>query len=366
MRQRYLLFDSGCSVCTRLAEDIERASDGWLAARSLRDPDVKTLLDAAQPGWRWEPTLLEVTDGRPRVFTGIAMRARMALGLGPRRAWRVLQVMQRVIVPQSVHAPVPTARRRFLQRTGTFAGLLFIPRLNKNHLTPQSGTALRILSADEIAPLMPLITSSQSYRHFLAQLGKTALPDQPFALGQGSTVYATIPLTIDDQKERGFFSAALQIASTGIASMREAVALYRQDISQGRKVRLWLNSQLVSEAIFDYQGTIVEGWVIKEQQRVDVTGQNLVAQGRIQSDTILQQLISNSTAQDCYGDCSNRCSVPNDIAGAAALLCAAACVASLGAACIACATLAAGVYAYNVACCLYKCYVAPAMPCCGG
>jgi hypothetical protein len=43
-------------------------------ARSLRDPEVKTLLDAAQPGWRWKPTLLEVTDVQPRVFTGIAMR----------------------------------------------------------------------------------------------------------------------------------------------------------------------------------------------------------------------------------------------------------------------------------------------------
>ena len=82
--QRYLLFDSGCSVCTRLADEIECASDGWLAAHSLRDPDVKTLLDAAKPGWHWAPTLLEVQDGRPRVFTGLQMRARMALGHGER------------------------------------------------------------------------------------------------------------------------------------------------------------------------------------------------------------------------------------------------------------------------------------------
>jgi hypothetical protein len=78
--QRYLLFDSGCSVCTRLAEDIERASDGWLMARSLRDPEMKVLLDIARPGWRWEPTLLEVADGQPRIFlTGVLQYSRVGL-----------------------------------------------------------------------------------------------------------------------------------------------------------------------------------------------------------------------------------------------------------------------------------------------
>jgi hypothetical protein len=43
---------------------------------------VKTLLDAVQPGGRWEPTLLEITDGRPRVFTGIAMRLKLLHGGG--------------------------------------------------------------------------------------------------------------------------------------------------------------------------------------------------------------------------------------------------------------------------------------------
>lgn len=39
--KRYLLFDSGCSLCTQLARDIEFESDGWLEAKkSTRSRDT--------------------------------------------------------------------------------------------------------------------------------------------------------------------------------------------------------------------------------------------------------------------------------------------------------------------------------------
>jgi hypothetical protein len=129
MTERYLLFDSGCSVCTRLAEDIERASDGWLMARSLRDPEVKTLLDAAQPGWRWEPTLLEVTDGRPRVFTGIAMRLKLLHGVGVKRAWRILGLITNEVSRIAETQPINSQRRLFMKRTGfLLAGVVLSSR----------------------------------------------------------------------------------------------------------------------------------------------------------------------------------------------------------------------------------------------
>lgn len=59
---RFLLFDSGCSLCSALASEIERETDGWLTARSLRDQEVQAWLDRAQPGWHWEPTLLEAAN----------------------------------------------------------------------------------------------------------------------------------------------------------------------------------------------------------------------------------------------------------------------------------------------------------------
>ena len=87
--ERYLLFDSGCSLCTSIARQVENASDGKLMARSLRDPDVRSVLDEVKPGWRWEPMLLEVDGDRRRVYAGVGLRARLVRVLGPRRALRL-------------------------------------------------------------------------------------------------------------------------------------------------------------------------------------------------------------------------------------------------------------------------------------
>jgi hypothetical protein len=113
--ERFLLFDSGCSLCTELAHAIEHETDGRLEARSLRDPEVKTLLDRVRPGWRWEPTLLEVEGDRARASTGMAMRARLVMGLGLRRAWRTAQLVSRAGVPL---VAVDLGRRRFLKLLG--------------------------------------------------------------------------------------------------------------------------------------------------------------------------------------------------------------------------------------------------------
>jgi predicted DCC family thiol-disulfide oxidoreductase YuxK len=95
MSERYLLFDGGCAVCAALAREVETLSGGRLGVRSLRDPEVRALLDRARPGWRWEPMLLEIEGERVRVFTGLAMRWRLVQLLGPVRALRVAQVVAR-------------------------------------------------------------------------------------------------------------------------------------------------------------------------------------------------------------------------------------------------------------------------------
>jgi predicted DCC family thiol-disulfide oxidoreductase YuxK len=131
-----LLFDSGCAVCTKLARAIERETEGWLAARSLHEPEVRALLDQARPGWRWEPTLLEVDGDRVRVSTGLVMRARLVLGLGPRRAWRVARLAHQAGMPL---AGVDLSRRGFLQRGGALlAGLALLgPGLSLPKQGPQ-------------------------------------------------------------------------------------------------------------------------------------------------------------------------------------------------------------------------------------
>lgn len=117
----------GCSVCTNLAHAIEREMGGKLTARSLRDPEVQQWLNRAKPGWQWEPTLLEVHGEVIRAYTGLRMRARLAVVLGPRKGLRVAQLVQQVLLPK---ADVNQGRRTFLQRGAMLAGGAFFARLD--------------------------------------------------------------------------------------------------------------------------------------------------------------------------------------------------------------------------------------------
>lgn len=97
--KHYLLFDSGCSLCTSLAQSIEQASHGWLTAHSLRDPDMQALLNQAKTDWKWEPTLLDIDGNKVHAYTGLALRSRLLIGLGPKRAWHVAQLARNAGVP---------------------------------------------------------------------------------------------------------------------------------------------------------------------------------------------------------------------------------------------------------------------------
>jgi len=132
---------------------MEDASDGKLTARTLRDPDVRSVLDDVKPGWRWEPTLLEVDGDRRRVYVGLGMR--LVRVLGPRRALAVAQYTHnrtRLLHP---------SRRRFLQIGGQVTGLgLFLSWLGRplhlqamsiqpRHRIPQPNLQPPRLSAEE-------------------------------------------------------------------------------------------------------------------------------------------------------------------------------------------------------------------------
>jgi predicted DCC family thiol-disulfide oxidoreductase YuxK len=92
MPNRWLLYDSGCSVCAALAQEVKARSGGQLRVRSLREPEVQALLDRARPGWQWEPMLVEVEGERVRVLAGLSLRARLVQVLGPAQALRMTQL----------------------------------------------------------------------------------------------------------------------------------------------------------------------------------------------------------------------------------------------------------------------------------
>jgi len=116
--KRYLLFDSDCVLCTGLAEEVEGETGGWLQARSLDDPQIQALL---QSDWPWEPALLEVEGESVRRYAGFALRRRLLTGLGPRKAWRVAQIVSRA-------ATADPARRQVLRGALGLAAIALWPR----------------------------------------------------------------------------------------------------------------------------------------------------------------------------------------------------------------------------------------------
>jgi len=69
--RRYLLFDSGCALCARVATELEAEAGGRLVARSLGDPAIQALLHKTKASPRWEPAVLEERRGHWRTAVRI-------------------------------------------------------------------------------------------------------------------------------------------------------------------------------------------------------------------------------------------------------------------------------------------------------
>lgn len=125
--ERYLLFDSGCSRCTKIAHAIEQEVDGPFTVRSLWDPHIQELLNQANPDWQWQPTLLEVSDDKVRAHSGLPMGIRLVMKLGPRQALRLVKLVHRFSVSRAGVGPADPGRRHFLRRSGSaFAALALL------------------------------------------------------------------------------------------------------------------------------------------------------------------------------------------------------------------------------------------------
>lgn len=136
--RRYLLFDSGCSVCSELARNVEYQSKGRLSAQSLGDLKVQEWLEQAKPGWQWEPTLLELEERRARAFTGVSLRVQLLRVLGLRRSWQVARLVARIH-----RAPVSggMTRKGFFKQAG--AALAGVTGLGAFGASPAAAAAAR-------------------------------------------------------------------------------------------------------------------------------------------------------------------------------------------------------------------------------
>lgn len=94
--ERYLVFDSSCSVCNALAATFQEAVGTKLEAISIYGDRARTLLDRAFPGgWAHAPYLILVDENRVRAWTGLRLAVQLGMLIGPRKAWRVFAIARR-------------------------------------------------------------------------------------------------------------------------------------------------------------------------------------------------------------------------------------------------------------------------------
>lgn len=96
MASRWVLaFSRQCPKCARLAARVEQAAEGRLLAQPLNGREIERArhqVFGEQPPWT--PTLLAFDDGRVRAWTGLRLKLRLALLLGPCRTLRVLRILR--------------------------------------------------------------------------------------------------------------------------------------------------------------------------------------------------------------------------------------------------------------------------------
>lgn len=115
--KRYLLFDSNCSTCSKIARAIVQEVNGQFTIRSFYESDIQDLLNQANPDWPWKPTLLEISDNKVRTYTGFGMGLRLILVLGFRKAIRLMNLIAQNANGQD-NVSSHSSRRHFLRQSG--------------------------------------------------------------------------------------------------------------------------------------------------------------------------------------------------------------------------------------------------------
>lgn len=125
--ERYLVFDAGCSVCSRLARQVQSVVGEQITIVSIHDDAAKTLLDRAYPrGWDHAPYLVFASDEDVQGWRGIHAALRLGLLIGPRSAWQVCQLMHHegthTQLAHKLLPPSSPSRRRLLKLGAVLAG----------------------------------------------------------------------------------------------------------------------------------------------------------------------------------------------------------------------------------------------------
>jgi len=115
-----LLFDSGCSACTKAARAVADESNSPIRTQSLLDAESQMLVRRAGLQEATGPVLVAIDGDTVHAWTGNALRLRLARQIGVRRAFRILRELNTDLASEGEGMQ----RRAFLGRVGAAAGVL--------------------------------------------------------------------------------------------------------------------------------------------------------------------------------------------------------------------------------------------------
>lgn len=213
--KHYLLFNSNCELCSKIAMELEKESDQWLEIRSLNDPTIKDYLNNNHPNWLWEPMiLLQDNEGKRKLITGVSMKLFLTRELGIKKALRIIRLIHqyKAVSPPSYHHN--HHRRAFLQTSipGFMGAIIALktPQLLKQNKAISSVQAKSSQNQDNVGELyhgfvlLPDVDSSipsyvnqpQTYkRSSVSFLNEEDLRRAvPFGLYKVSSKYSQLPL----------------------------------------------------------------------------------------------------------------------------------------------------------------------------
>lgn len=197
--ERYLLFDSACAKCTKVADQIEELAGGWLTTRSLRDPGTRKLLKEVHPGWRWQPMILEQIGDRSRIYSGFSLSLRLIIKLGILKALKIARLLLNSDTTASRQTPADPSRRNFVRQSGlafsAFALLFGFPTLRPEVARAQNRSSQPRGGANQPTP-------SESNANFVILPDGVAIPafvqEPRLGMPQICGVGGAIPTVIND------------------------------------------------------------------------------------------------------------------------------------------------------------------------
>ena len=333
--KRYLLFDSGCCQCSKIAKAIEQEAGGKLTIRSLRDPAVKELLDRERPGWKWEPMLVEEKDDQVRVYADGAMSRRLLVVLGPRRAWKILGFVTNLENPTESPS-ADQGRRGFLRLAGAAAigaVALMLPGVSSAEggpipsiPKPQSFLRYRLPTPEEQRRFREKAHDSKKFTNFVEN--EVSKLDQLTPGGETPRVFIVngriiVQYAIVGGAGYSGYEVHFDENSGRLIETRSALLVYDED--RNVVAKFFINDNLRLDAVFTDEGKLLRGQAFDDNgKEIDIA--------------TLQGVTAQAVTMDwgCVNSCLSSLGLPSWLLGVLAVICAAVCIASAGWGCYLC------------------------------